>query len=65
MCLASPNLAPITTVERKQDVGNDHFPIKVIINLFYSCSATCKDPEEMGAPKGEMKCISKRSISFK
>ena len=33
MCLASPNLAPITTVERKQDVGSDHFPIKVIINL--------------------------------
>ena len=33
VCLSSPNIAPLTTIERKQDVGSGHFPLKIVINL--------------------------------
>ena len=33
ICLTSPNIAPLTAIERKRDIGSDHFPVKVTVNL--------------------------------
>ena len=33
VCLSSPNIASLTTIECKQDVGSDHYPLKVVVNI--------------------------------